>query len=85
MKNVTISMNERLLGEARVAAARAGLSMSRFLSGLVEQGLHEARQADMREERRARQAALERFLAGPKLDISAGGHMPSAEDRHARR
>jgi hypothetical protein len=39
----------------------------------------------MREERRARQAALERFLAGPKLDISAGGHMPSAEDRHARR
>jgi hypothetical protein len=84
MKNVTISMDERLLGEARVAAARAGQSMSRFLSGLVAKGLDEDREADGQRERRARMAALERFLSGPKLDLSTKGRMPSAADRNAR-
>lgn len=85
MKNVTISMDEELLREARIEAAKAGLSMSRYLSTLIQQSLHDGPQASREQERERRMKALERFLNGPKLPISENGRMPTAEERNARR
>jgi hypothetical protein len=85
MKNVTISMNEDLLREARIEAARAGMSMSRFIAHLVDKGLRATREGSGEEERQRRMAALERFLSGPKLHISENGRMPSSDERNARR
>ena len=85
MKNVTISMDEALLREARIEAAKAGMSMSRFLAGLVDKGLRAAREELSEEERLRRKAALDRFLSGPKLRISENGRMPAVEERNARR
>ena len=85
MKNVTISMNEDLLRAARVEAAKAGMSMSRFIADLVDKRLRAARTESTEETRSRQMAALERFLSGPKLQISENGRMPSSEERNARR
>lgn len=85
MKNVTISMNDELLREARIEAAKAGMSTSRFLSRLIDRGLQDVRNEASQEEKRKRLEALERFMAGPKLKISENGRMPTAEERNARR
>lgn len=57
MKNVTITMDEDVLGWARVEAAKRGESVSRFIAGIV------------REKRLApavsQSESLERFLAQP--------------------
>ncbi|MEL6061504.1 MULTISPECIES: hypothetical protein [unclassified Methylobacterium] len=60
MKNVTVTMNEALLQRARVAAARDGKSLSRFIAEAVEQRV--GRPLTQRE-------AIERFLAGPPLHV----------------
>jgi hypothetical protein len=85
VKNVTISMDEKLLRETRIEAARAGMSMSRFISGLVDKGIRNARNGVDDTERQRRLAALNRFMSGAKLEISEGGRMPSADERNARR
>ena len=85
MKNVTISMNEDLLREARIEAAKAGMSMSRFIAHLVDKSLRATREESSEEERQRRMAALERFLSGPKLCISENGRMPTSDERNARR
>jgi hypothetical protein len=78
-------MDENLLRETRIEAAKAGMSMSRFISGLVDKGLRATYQELSEEERQRRMAALERFLSGPKLQISENGRMPSSDERNARR
>ena len=83
MKNVTISMDEKLYAEVRVEAARAGKSMSRYISQVLEGGLPSGGTDEA--ERKRNLEALERFLSGPKLHISEGGRMPTAEERNARR
>ena len=84
MKNVTISMDEELAHRARVAAAQKGMSMSRFLSGLVEQKLAEpAVRAPNPDNPQYR--AIQRILAGPQWDVTKSGRMPTAEERNARR
>lgn len=85
MKNVTISMDGELLREARIEAAKAGLSISRYVSGLVQQSVRDTTQGSRDQERERRMKALERFLNGPKLPISENGRMPTAEERNARR
>ena len=85
MKNVTISMSEDLLHEARIEAAKAGMSMSRFIAQLVDKGLRSTREETEQDERERRIAALKRFLSGPKLHISEEGRMPSSDERNARR
>ncbi len=84
MKNVTLSMDDELVGRARVAAAKQGLSMSRFLSQLLETKLAEpttrAPNPDNPQYR-----AVQRVLAGPKWSVMENGRMPTAEERNARR
>lgn len=84
MKNVTISMDEDLYQLTRIEAARAGMSMSKYLAQAAKEKLNKRPAID--EERRNRQrAALEAILAGPKWDVTIDGRMPTAEERNARR
>ena len=80
MKNVTISLDEKLLQLTEAEAAKAGVSTSEFIADIVESAL-----TAKAETRNPQLEALERFFAGPKLDISENGRMPTAEERNARR
>jgi len=84
MKNLTVSLDEETHRLARMRAAAAGLSMSRYVAALVEQNLT-AESVDTEAQRRARLAGLQRFFDGVKLQISENGKMPTAEARNARR
>lgn len=82
MKNVTISMNEDLAQYARVEAAKAGKSVSRYIADVIET---QRRETDKRQEdRSARLARLEQAFAGPKWDIMTNGRMPTSDERNAR-
>jgi hypothetical protein len=60
MKNLTITLSEDTLSRVRVAAAKEGKSMSRFVAELVEGRI--GRKLTQRE-------AVEAFLAGPSLPL----------------
>jgi hypothetical protein len=83
MKNVTISMDDDLAHSTRIAAARAGKSMSKYLAEAVREKLA-AEAGQTPPGRNLQLEAIERFLAGPPLNISQDGRMPSAEERNAR-
>ena len=71
MKNVTVTMNEALVQRARVAAARDGKSLSKFVAEAVEQRV--GRPLTQRE-------ALDRFLAGPLMNLTdENGKAPSRD------
>jgi hypothetical protein len=77
-QNITLSLPEDDLREARILAARRGVSLSqmlaRMLSDLVEQESGYAR---------ARRRSLDRLNEG--ADLAAGGHIgPSRESLHER-
>jgi hypothetical protein len=81
MKNVTISMNEDLAHYARIEAAKAGKSVSRYLADMIEA----KRETERREEdRNARLARLEQAFAGPTWDVMTDGRMPTSDERNAR-
>lgn len=83
MKNVTISMDDGLALRARVAAARNGVSMSRFMSRLLEEKLAEpATRAP--NPNNPQYQALQRILAGPRWDVTENGRMPTSDERNAR-
>lgn len=85
MKNVTISLDDELAQLIRVAAAKAGKSVSRYMA---EAGREKVAADDLATSRgmRNRQAeALDRILAGPMWDVTEDGRMPTAEQRNARR
>lgn len=83
MKNITISMDDELARLTRIEAAKAGISMSKFVALTIADRLA-ARESE--ETRRNRQKeAIERFLAGPKWSVLKDGRMPTAEERNARR
>ena len=71
MKNVTISMDEDLLAWARIEAARAGQSVSRWIAGVVSSARSASGQsgADIEETIRL----IDEFLAEPGWPISEGG------------
>ena len=75
-RNITLSLDDEILREARILAAQQGLSVSAFLrrelSRLVE---------DQRGYRRAREAALKRLGHGTSL---GGGTLPSREELYDR-
>ncbi|KQT78231.1 hypothetical protein [Methylobacterium sp. Leaf466] len=60
MKNVTVTMSEALLQRARIAAARDGKSLSRFVAEAVEDRV--GRPLTQRE-------ALDQFLSGPSWHV----------------
>jgi hypothetical protein len=82
MKNVTISMNEDLAHYARVEAAKAGKSVSRYIADVIET---QRRKTEKRgEDRNARLARLEQAFAGPEWDVTTNGRMPTSDERNAR-
>jgi hypothetical protein len=74
MKNVTISMDEDVLGWVRVEAAKRGESVSRFLGALALERKQQAPGGSQRD-------SIERFLAFPKRDLTrADGALPSRNE-----
>jgi hypothetical protein len=72
MKNVTVTMEDALLQRARIAAARDGKSLSRFVAEAVEQRV--GRPLSQRE-------AIERFLAGPLMNLTdENGKAPTRDE-----
>lgn len=84
MKNVTISMDDDLYRATRVEAAKAGKSMSKYLAEAAQAKIADNERAAAQSGRNLQLEALERFLAGPKWDVSENGRMPAAEERNAR-
>lgn len=83
MKNVTIAMDDDLALQTRVAAAKAGKSVSKYLAEAAREKLA-ADADDHSATRNLHLEAIQRFLAGPPLNISQDGQMPSAEERNSR-
>lgn len=85
MKNVTISMDDELAQRTRIAAARAGQSMSKYLAEAAREKMRTDDAASETQRRNLQLEALERIWAGPKWDVTENGRMPTAEERNARR
>lgn len=83
MKNVTISMDDELAQLTRVAAAKAGQSVSKYLAEAAREKLA-ADAGENSAPRNLQLEAIERFLAGPPLNVSEDGKMPNAEERNSR-
>jgi hypothetical protein len=83
MKNVTISMDDELYRTTRIEAAKTGKSVSKYLAETLREKLAE-QGGDHAAGRNLQLEAIERFLAGPILNISENGQMPNAEERNAR-
>lgn len=84
MKNVTVSLDEALLAEARVKAARAGKSLSRYMAGLVEADVGGTRLPGTPATREEQIEALKEMLSGPKWAIMRDGRMPTSDERNER-
>lgn len=85
MRNITISMDDELASQTRIAAAKAGKSVSKYLAEAAREKIEADGKSDANTLRNKQLEALERFLSGPKLPISEKGRMPTAEERNARR
>lgn len=76
MRNVTISLDEETAKWARVEAARADVSLSRWIGQLLEQHAQQQATADL-----ARQSFTARAATPLK---KPGDSYPSRDDLHAR-
>ena len=85
MQSVTIAMDDALVRLTEVEAAKAGKSLSDFISELVARSISPATEAPPSGQLTARQEALHRIWAGPMWDVTENGRMPTAEERNARR
>jgi metal-responsive CopG/Arc/MetJ family transcriptional regulator len=83
MKKITISMNDDLAQRARVAAARAGKSVSKYISEAAYEKVE--RDEQIEGGRNPQREAIEKILAWPMWDVTGNGRMPTAEERNARR
>jgi hypothetical protein len=84
MGNLTVSMEDTLIQEIRVQAAKSGKSMSRFVADVLEKQVQNgSSQSEARKQERL--ATLQRIFDGPMLDVTENGRMPTAEERNARR
>ncbi|RDJ25320.1 ribbon-helix-helix protein, CopG family [Bosea caraganae] len=75
MKNLTITLPQETIARVRVAAAREGKSMSKFMAEMVEKRLGQTL---------TQREALAAFLAGPDLPGIAA-ERPAREDLYAER
>lgn len=72
MKNVTISMDETVAAWARIEAAKAGKSLSRFVGDVL---------AAQIEQKSSQSDVLNRILAYPKLDLTdENGNAPTRNE-----
>lgn len=76
MKNVTISLDEKVAAWARVYAARRNISPSRYLGEILHRQMHEAREYEN---------AMKRYLSKPPSALSKPGDpYPTREELHDR-
>lgn len=68
MKNVTITLDEKVARWARVWAAERNTSVSRFVGQLLEEKMREESGYDM---------AMTQFLSVPAQSLKKGGRYPS--------
>ena len=83
MINVTISMDEVTARWVRVEAAKAGLSVSRWLGGLLAERRQAQAEAGWEAGREARQAAMRAFLDRPRALAGLGLSKPSRATANA--
>jgi hypothetical protein len=75
LRNVTITLDETVARWARLEAARANTSVSRFLGDLL---------ADRMRQSHEYEAAMERYLSVKPRAISKGRRYPRREQLHDR-
>ncbi|MEY4932109.1 MAG: hypothetical protein RLZZ403_429 [Pseudomonadota bacterium] len=76
MKNITVTLDEKVAAWARAHAARHDKSLSRFIGDLLQQTMHEAR---------VYEAAMQDFLSRKPRRINRdGAALPSREALHDR-
>jgi hypothetical protein len=75
-RNITLSLDDEILREARILAAQQGLSVSAFLRRELSRLVEERRGFV-----KARDAALRRLAHGTDL---GGGPLPTRDDLHDR-
>ncbi|MCO5065126.1 MAG: hypothetical protein M9924_12020 [Rhizobiaceae bacterium] len=85
MKNVTISMDDELASQTRIAAAKAGMSVSRYLADAAREKIDADEKRAAVQTRNEHLDALEKVWALPRWDVTEDGRMPTAEERNARR
>lgn len=83
--NVTVSFDEDLAQSTRIAAAKAGKSMSKYLADAAREKIEADEIAERQSARNRQLEALDRILAMPKWSVMEDGKMPTAEERNARR
>ena len=84
MKNVTISVEEELYRMTRIEAAKAGVSMSKFMALATQEKIAAEQTSKETQERNIQLEAIEAFLSGPKWQVMESGRMPTADERNAR-
>jgi plasmid stability protein len=78
MKNLTITLPDETFARLRVAAAKNGKSMSKFVGTLVERQIGS-------DDQTSRIEAMERFLAGPLWDLTdENGKAPTRDQIYER-
>jgi hypothetical protein len=77
-------MDDDLQRAVRIGAAKAGKSMSKYLAEAAREKIDADEKASEESGRNIQLEAIERFLAGPALNISENGRMPTAEERNSR-
>lgn len=75
MKNVTITLDEKVARWARVWAAERNISVSRFVGQLLETKMREESGYDM---------AMTQFLSVPPQSLKKKGRYPSRDVLHER-
>ncbi|WP_337287600.1 DUF6364 family protein [Candidatus Methylomirabilis sp.] len=75
MKNVTITLDEKVARWARVWAAERNLSVSRFVGQLLEERMREESGYDM---------VMTQFLSVPPQSLKKGGRYPSRDALYER-
>lgn len=83
MENVTITMDEALVRLTQAEAAKAGKSVSDFVSEIVARAVSAVTPDGGAPNPQLE--ALRRLWAGPTWDVTENGRMPTAEERNARR
>ena len=78
MKNVTITLDERVAAQVRVKAAIQGKSVSKFISDLLEREIGRGGKSQLE--------TIEEFLSGSLWPLSdQNGRLPSREEIYGER